>query len=67
MNIDRFVFAFAGLLILVSVVLGYYASPYWLCLTAFIGFNMFQAAFSGFCPLAIILKRLGLKSGAAFK
>ena len=67
MNIDRFIFAFAGIIIMLSLALGYFISPYWLLLTAFIGLNMFQAAFTGFCPLAIILKKLGLKPGEAFK
>tara|TARA_B100000745_G_scaffold292041_1_gene232523 strand:- start:587 stop:853 length:267 start_codon:yes stop_codon:yes gene_type:complete len=67
MNIDRFIFAFAGIVIMLSLALGYFISPYWLLLTAFVGFNMFQAAFTGFCPLAMILKKLGLKSGEAFK
>lgn len=67
MNIDRTVFAFAGLLICVSLALGFFSSPHWFLLTAFVGFNMFQAAFTGFCPIAIILKRLGLRQGAAFK
>lgn len=66
MNIDRFVFAFAGAVILTSLALGHFISPYWFWLTAFIGLNMFQAAFTGFCPLAIILKRLGIKPGKAF-
>ena len=56
MNIDRFVFAFAGIMILLSLVLGYTVSPYWLLLAAFVGLNMFQAAFTGFCPLAMILR-----------
>lgn len=67
MNIDRAVFAFAGAVILVSLGLGHYVHPYWLLLTAFVGLNMFQAAFTGFCPLAIILKKLGFKAGEAFK
>lgn len=66
MNIDTAVFRFAGLLILLSLVLSYYHSTYWLWLTAFVGFNMLQASFTGFCPIARILKRLGLRSGAAF-
>lgn len=66
MNIDRVVFAFAGVVILLSLALGHYVSPYWHWLTAFVGLNMFQAAFTGFCPLAIILKRFGLKPGKAF-
>lgn len=67
MNIDRLVFAFAGTLILVSLLLGHYLHPYWLFLTAFVGLNMLQAAFTGFCPLARILKKLGFKPGQAFK
>lgn len=67
MNIDRFVFAFAGFVILLSLTLAHYFSPYWLLLTGFVGLNMFQAAFTGFCPLAIILKASGFKPGQAFK
>ncbi|PQA89522.1 YgaP family membrane protein [Hyphococcus luteus] len=66
MNIDRFVLAFAGFLILVSLGLGLLVHPYWHALTAFVGLNMFQAAFTRFCPLAIILKKLGVKPGSAF-
>lgn len=67
MNIDRFVFAFAGFVIITSLLLSYFVNPYWMLLTAFVGLNMFQAAFTGFCPLAIILKRLGVQAGAAFQ
>ena len=67
MNIDRAVFAFAGFVILSSVTLGWLHSPYWLAATAFVGLNMFQAAFTRFCPLAVVLKRVGLESGCAFK
>ena len=67
MNIDRFVFAFAGLVVLASLALGHFVHPYWLFLTAFVGLNMLQAAFTGFCPLAMILKKLGFKPGHAFK
>ena len=66
MNIDRAVFAFAGFVIVASLLLSRFHSEYWLLLSAFVGLNMFQAAFSGFCPLALILKRLGVKSGGAF-
>jgi len=66
MNIDRFVFAFAGLMILISVGLSQIHSVYWLFLTAFVGLNMLQAAFTGFCPLAKILKAAGSKPGQAF-
>ena len=67
MNIDRIVFAFAGTLVLAGLGLGFWVSPWWLVLPAFVGLNMLQAAFSGFCPLAILLKRAGVKSGCAFK
>ena len=66
MTIDRAVLAFAGLMILVSLALSHVHSPYWLLLTAFVGFNMLQASVTGFCPLAFVLKRLGVRSGAAF-
>jgi hypothetical protein len=66
MNIDRAVLAFAGVMILTSLLLAWYVSPYWLLLTAFVGLNMLQAAFTGFCPAAIIFRRLGLKAGSAF-
>ncbi len=67
MNIDRVVFMFAGVVTLMSVVLGYYITPYWFVLTGFAGLNMIQSAFTGFCPLAILLRKVGIKSGAAFK
>ena len=67
MNIDRIVFAFAGLMILLSLGLSQLHSPWWLLLTAFVGLNMLQAAFTGLCPLAMALKRLGRPTGAAFK
>ena len=66
MSIDRAVLAFAGTMILMSLLLGLQVSANWFWLTAFVGANMLQAAFTGFCPLAIILRRLGLKPGAAF-
>jgi hypothetical protein len=53
-------------MILLSLALSYLLSPYWLILAAFVGLNMFQAAFTGFCPLAMLLKRLGARPGAAF-
>ena len=67
MNVDRLVFAFAGIFILVSLVLSQVHSIYWLWFTAFVGANMLQASFTGFCPLAIILKKLGKPVGCAFQ
>jgi Zn-dependent protease len=67
MSIDRIVMAFAGSMVLISVILTLAHSTYWLFLTAFVGANLLQAAFTGFCPLAIVLKKMGLKTGVAFK
>ena len=66
-NIDRLVFRIAGIMILISLLLAYFFSFYWLWFTAFVGANMAQASFSGFCPLAMILKKFGVKSGPAFE
>jgi hypothetical protein len=66
MSIDRFVLAFAGLMILLSLLLGVYVSQYWFWFTAFVGANLLQSAFTGFCPLALILKKVGVRPGAAF-
>jgi hypothetical protein len=66
MSIDRIVLAFAGLMILASLLLGLYVSPYWYWFTAFVGANLFQSAFTRFCPLALILRKLGVQPGAAF-
>ncbi|MBL6945451.1 MAG: DUF2892 domain-containing protein [Rhodospirillales bacterium] len=66
MSIDRIVMAFAGFVILASLGLSIYHNPNWLWLTAFVGANLFQAAFTGFCPLATILKKLGAQTGQAF-
>jgi len=66
MSIDRMVMRFAGSFILISLALAHWHSPYWLWFTAFVGANLLQATFTGFCPLAMILKKLGFKSGSAF-
>jgi hypothetical protein len=66
MNIDRAVLGFAGLVVLLGLALGYFVAPYWYLLTAFAGLNMIQAAFTGFCPAAIVFRKLGLRSGNAF-
>ena len=66
MSIDRIVLAFAGVMILVSLALGILVHAGWFWLTAFVGANLLQSAFSGFCPLAAILRRLGVQPGAAF-
>ena len=66
MNIDRAMLAFAGSLILISVLLTHFVSPWWLLLTTFVGLNLLQSAFTGFCPAAIVMGKLGLKPGCAF-
>ncbi|MBP2296251.1 YgaP family membrane protein [Azospirillum rugosum] len=66
MSIDRIVMAFAGTVVLLSLALSQLHSPQWLWLAAFVGANLLQAAFTGFCPLAMILKRLGARPGVAF-
>jgi len=66
MNLDRIVLAFAGSFILLSAVLSIIHSPYWLFFTGFVGINLLQSSVTGFCPLAVILKKAGVKSGPAF-
>jgi hypothetical protein len=66
-NVDRAVFTFAGSMLLISLGLTWLVSPYWMLLTAFVGLNMIQAAFTGFCPAAIVFRKLGLKAGPAFE
>jgi hypothetical protein len=66
MSIDRWVIAFAGTMVLASIILGFYVHAGWLWLGVFVGANLLQSAFTGFCPLAIILRKLGVQPGAAF-
>ena len=66
MNIDKLVFRVAGLMVTAGVVLAYSHHIAWLILPAFAGLNMFQASFTGFCPMATIAKRFGMSEGKAF-
>ncbi len=66
MTIERLIFAFAGSFILISLALSQYHDPNWLWLTAFVGANLLQSSVTGFCPLAMILKKLGNRNGPAF-
>jgi len=66
MSIDRLVLAVAGGVILVSLFLAQFHSPWWLLIVGLIALNMLQAAFTCFCPLASILKKLGIRPGAVF-
>lgn len=67
MNLDRAVMSFAGVMILISAALVYFVSPWWLLMTAFIGLNLLQASFTGFCPAAMVFRKLGVGEGHAFK
>ncbi len=66
MSVDRLVLAFAGALVLLSLLLSQLLGPAWLWLAAFVGANMLQASFTGFCPAAWAFKKLGAKPGLAF-
>jgi hypothetical protein len=66
MTIDKAVLSFAGFMVLLSVALTLAFSKWWLLLTGFVGLNLLQTGFTGICPAAMILKRLGVKPGCAF-
>jgi hypothetical protein len=66
MSIDRIVLVFAGSVVLLASLLAAVHSPYWLLLTGFVGANLLQSAFTGFCPLAKILKAVGCRAGTLY-
>ena len=66
MTLDRAVLAFAGAMVLLSVVLTVYVSPLWMWFTVFIGLNLLQSAFTGVCPAAAFFRWMGVKAGNAF-
>jgi hypothetical protein len=63
-SIERAIMAFAGVMILLSLLLTKFVSPWFWLMTAFIGLNLFQSAFTGFCPAGMVMKRLGIGRGA---
>jgi hypothetical protein len=65
MTLENRVRVIAGSLVLVSVALAHWVSPYWLLLTVFVGLNLFQSAWTRWCPAENILKAMGLKSGCS--
>ncbi len=65
MSLERAVMAFAGVMILISVVLTQLVSPWWWLLTAFVGLNLLQSSFTGFCPAAMVMRKLGVGKGVA--
>ena len=64
MTIERTIMAFAGMMVLLSLALTTWVSPHFIWFTAFVGANLFQSAFTGFCPVAILMKKLGMKTEA---
>ena len=67
MNLDRAVMMFAGLMVLLSLALTRWAHPGWVWLTVFVGLNLLQASITGFCPAAILFRRLGVRPGTTFR
>lgn len=67
MNLDRAVMMFAAIMVLVSLALTHWAHPAWVWLTVFVGLNLLQASITGFCPAAMLFRRLGIKPGSAFR
>jgi hypothetical protein len=61
MTVNRYIRLIAGFFVMLSVALGYYVSPYWFLFTAFVGLNLFQSAFTNWCPMMTILRKLGIK------
>jgi hypothetical protein len=61
MTVERALRLIAGVFIVVSVALGYYVSPWWYLFTVFVGLNLFQSAFTNWCPMITILRRFGLR------
>lgn len=66
MSLDKSILAFAGFMVLLSVALTVWVSPLFVWLTVFVGANLLQSAFTGFCPAAMLLRKLGVRSGTAF-
>ena len=67
MSLDTAILRFAGVMILLSVLLTVYVSPLFVWLTVFIGLNLLQSSFTGFCPAAMVFRAMGVKKGCAFK
>jgi hypothetical protein len=62
MNVDRYLRLIAGFFVMLSLMLGYFVSPWWFLFTAFVGLNLFQSAFTNWCPMMTFLRRLGVRS-----
>jgi len=64
MTVNRYLRMIAGFFVMLSVALGYFHSPYWFFFTAFVGLNLFQSAFSDWCPMMTLLRKIGIKDTA---
>ena len=64
MTVDRYLRLIAGALVFISLALGVYVNPYWFLFTAFVGLNLFQSAFTNWCPMMTFLRKLGVKDTA---
>jgi hypothetical protein len=62
MNIERYLRMIAGFFVMLSVALGYWVNPNWFLFTAFVGLNLFQSAFTNWCPMITFLRKLGVRS-----
>ncbi|MGP0075032.1 MAG: DUF2892 domain-containing protein [Bryobacteraceae bacterium] len=62
MNVERYLRLIAGAFVMLTLALGYWVSPYWYLFTAFVGLNLFQSAFTNWCPMMSILRKLGVRS-----
>lgn len=61
MNVDRYLRLIAGFFVMLSLALGYFVNPYWYLFTAFVGLNLFQSAFTNWCPMMTFLRKLGVR------
>lgn len=62
MNVERSLRLIAGVVVMLTLALGYFVSPYWYLFTAFVGLNLFQSAFTNWCPMMTILRKLGVRN-----
>ena len=67
MSLDTAILRFAGVMVLLSVLLTVYVSPLFVWFTVFIGLNLLQSSFTGFCPAAMVFRAMGVKKGCAFE
>ena len=65
MTVDRYLRLIAGALVVISLALGFYVNPYWFAFTAFIGLNLFQSAFTNWCPMMTFLRTLGVRDASS--